>query len=225
MYWMQGKHCGSWVWVFLWLFVSLKLIFIVLSIFNLFLHIILIRGGVCATGREQPQGRKVTLAGPKSDIGRAEKSHKGQNVTLECYNAVCGPQSRVDGCHVGALGQQEGPPVCVPAIQDGPSSSAEERLVIRRQGDSDCSTATGSVMVSGVDGSDTGRSNPAVHRGSRSADSRRFDRRRKLITTGHQIYTRGNSTGHPEGQGPFQGSCSHDVKVPSSVITPGVWIP
>ena len=39
-----------------------------------------------ATGREQPQGRKVTLTGPKSDIGRAEKSHKGQSVTLECYN-------------------------------------------------------------------------------------------------------------------------------------------
>ena len=33
-------------------------------------------------------------------------------------------------------------------------------------------------MVSGVDGSDTGRSNPAVRRGSRSADSRHFDRRR-----------------------------------------------
>ena len=47
----------------------------------------LIRGGGCHW-QEQPQGRKVTLAGPKSDIGRAEKSHKGQNVTLECYN-VC----------------------------------------------------------------------------------------------------------------------------------------
>ena len=42
--------------------------------------------GEGVTDREQPQGRKVTLAGPKSDIGRAEKSHKGQNVTLECYN-------------------------------------------------------------------------------------------------------------------------------------------
>ena len=54
-------------------------------IFDLFLYIFLIRGEG-ATGREQPQGRKVTLAGPKSDIGRAEKSHKVQNVTLECYN-------------------------------------------------------------------------------------------------------------------------------------------
>ena len=47
----------------------------------------------------------------------------------------------------------------------------------------------------------------------------------KRVTTGHQIYTRGNSTGHPEGQGPFQGSCAHDVKVPSWLITPGLWIP
>ena len=84
----------------------------------------------------------------------------------------------MDGCHVGALGQREGPPVCVPAIQDGPLSSAEDRSVTRRQGDSDRSTATGSFMVSGVDGSGTGRSNPAVRRGSRPVDSRRFDRRR-----------------------------------------------
>ena len=39
-------------------------------------------GAIC---REQPKGRKVTLEGPKSDIGRAEKSHKGQNIILECY--------------------------------------------------------------------------------------------------------------------------------------------
>ena len=42
--------------------------------------------GEGVTGMEQLQGRKVTLACPKSDIGRAEKSHKGQNVTLERYN-------------------------------------------------------------------------------------------------------------------------------------------
>ena len=82
----------------------------------------------------------------------------------------------MDGCHVGALGQREWPPVCVPAIQDGPLSSAEDCSITRRQGDSDRSTATGSFMVSGVDGSGTGRSNPAVRRGSRSADSRHFDR-------------------------------------------------
>ena len=57
-----------------------------LVIFNRFLYIFLIHGGGGGTGREQPQGRKVTLSGPKSDIGSAEKSHKGQNVTLECYN-------------------------------------------------------------------------------------------------------------------------------------------
>ena len=86
MYCIQGEHRGSSVWVFLRLFVSLKLIFIVsFNFFNLILYIVLIRGED-ATGREQPQGLKVTLAGPKNDIGGAEKSHKGQNVTLECYN-------------------------------------------------------------------------------------------------------------------------------------------
>ena len=44
----------------------------------------MMRGG--AIGREQPQGRKVRLAGAKSDIGRAEKSNKCQNATLVCYN-------------------------------------------------------------------------------------------------------------------------------------------
>ena len=60
-----------------------------LLIFILFLYIFDLRGEG-ATGREQPQGRKVTLAGPESDIGRAEKSHKGQNVTLEWYNGLSG---------------------------------------------------------------------------------------------------------------------------------------
>ena len=138
-----------------------------------------------------------------------------QQTTHQVCIAISGPQGRVDGRHVCALGQWEGPPVCFPAIQDGPSSSAEDHSVTRHQGDSDRSTATGSVMVSRVDGSVPRGSNPAVCRGSRSADSRRPDRRRRLVTTGRQIYTCGNSTGHPEGQGPFQGSCSHDVKVPS----------
>ena len=71
-----------------------------------------------------------------------------------------------------------GPPVCFPAIQDGPSSTAQDRSVTRSQGDSDHSTATGSFMVSGVDGSVPRRSNPAVRRGSNTADSRRLDRRR-----------------------------------------------
>ena len=89
MYWIQRKHRGSWVWVFLRLSVSLKLTLLSLLIFFYF-YIFFNSwgggGGGGGTGREQPQGRKVTLAGPKSDISRAEKSHKGQNVTLECYN-------------------------------------------------------------------------------------------------------------------------------------------
>ena len=56
-----------------------------LLIFNLILYFFLIRGKD-ATGKEQPEGTKVTLVGPKSDIGRAEKSYKGQNITLDCYN-------------------------------------------------------------------------------------------------------------------------------------------
>ena len=80
----------------------------------------------------------------------------------------------MDRCH--AVGQREGPPVRVPAIQDGPSSSAEDRSVTRSQGDFDRSTATGSIVVSGVDGSVPRRSDPAVRRRSRPADSRRFDR-------------------------------------------------
>ena len=38
---------------------------------------------------------------------------------------VSGPQGRVHGRHVGALGLREGPPVCFIAIQDGPSSTEE----------------------------------------------------------------------------------------------------
>ena len=50
--------------------------------------------------------------------------------------------------------------------------------VTRSEGDFDRSTATGSVMVSGVDGFVSRRSDPAVRRRSRPADSRRWDRRR-----------------------------------------------
>ena len=146
-----------------------------------------------------------------------------QQTTHQVCIATSVPQGPVDGCHVGVLGQWEGPPVCVPAIQDGPSSSAEDRSVTRRQGDSDRSTATGSFMVSGVDGSGTGKSNPTVRRGSRSADSRRFDRRRGDRDSSLPAVksTRVETTG----QGPFQGSCTHDVKVSLWLITPGVWIP
>ena len=65
-----------------------------------------------------------------------------QQTTHQVCITISGPQGRVDGCHVGAPGQREGPPVCVAPIQDGPSSSAEDRSVTRPQGDSDRSTAT-----------------------------------------------------------------------------------
>ena len=90
--------------------------------------------------------------------------------------AVSGPQGTVDRCHVHALGQREGPPVRVPAIQDGPSSTAEDRSVTRSEGDFDRSTATGNVPR--VDESLPRRSDPAVRRRSRPADTRRLDRRR-----------------------------------------------
>ena len=83
MYWIQRKHRGSWVWVFLRLFVYWNRFLLSLLFFYLILYIFFNSRGEGATGREQPQGRKVTLAGPKSDINRAEKSHKVQNVTLK----------------------------------------------------------------------------------------------------------------------------------------------
>ena len=47
----------------------------------------------------------------------------------------------------------------------------------------------------------------------------------RLVTSDRQIYTRGNSAGHPESEGSFQGSCQHDVKVPSGIFTASVQIP
>ena len=82
--WIQGKHRGSWVWVFLRLFPSLKLIFMVPFDFDLFLYIFLIRGGGCHW-----QG---TASGPKSHIGSSKKWHwQGRKVTQ-------GPK-----CHIGVL--------------------------------------------------------------------------------------------------------------------------
>ena len=79
---------------------------------------------------------------------------------------------------IWTLGQGEGPSVRLPAIQDGPSSTAEDRSVTRSGGDFDRSTATGSIMVPRVDGPIPRRSNPAVRRRSRPADARRLDGRR-----------------------------------------------
>ena len=75
----------------------------------------------------------------------------------------------MDGCHVHALGQGEGPSVRLPAIQDGPSSSAEDRSITRSTGDTDPSTAT---LVPRADGPIPRRPDSAVRRRSRPADTR-----------------------------------------------------
>ena len=101
-----------------------------------------------------------------------------QQTTRQVRIAVSEPQGGVDRCHVHALGLWEGPPVRVPAIQDGPASTAEDRSVTRSGGDFDHSTATGSIMVPRVDGPIQRWSDPAVRRRSRSTDTRRLDGRR-----------------------------------------------
>ena len=108
--------------------------------------------------------------------------------------------------------------VRVTVIQDGPASTAEDRSVTRSGGDFDRSTATGSIMVPRVDGPIPRRSDSTVRRRSRPTDTRRLDRERHFRPCG-------NSPGHSESKGSFQGSCQHDVKVPSGIFTTSVWIP
>ena len=81
MYWIQGKYCGSWFWVFLRLFVSLKLIFIVPFNFqSISIYFSNSRGRVpLATNSPGAKKwhwhvQKVTLAGPKSHT-RAKMSY------------------------------------------------------------------------------------------------------------------------------------------------------
>ena len=96
-----------------------------------------------------------------------------QQTTRQVSFAISGPQGGVDRCHVHALGQGEGPLVRLPAIQDGPASSAEDRSITRTAGDTDRSTATGSIMVSRADGPNPRRPGSPVHGRSRPADTRR----------------------------------------------------
>ena len=105
--------------------------------------------------------------------------------------------------------------VRVPVIQDGPASTAEDRSVTRNGGHFDRSTATGSIMVPRVDGPIPRRSDSTVRRRSRPTDTRRLDRERYFRPCG-------NSPDHPESKGSFQGSCQHDVKVPSGIFTTSV---
>ena len=113
--------------------------------------------------------------------------------------------------------------VRVPVIQDGPASTAEDRSVTRSGGDFDRSTATGSIMVPRVDGPIPRRSDFTVRRRSRPTDTRRLDGRRGDRERHFRPW--GNSPGHPESKESFQGSCQHDVKVPSGTFTISVWIP
>ena len=96
-----------------------------------------------------------------------------QQTTRQVRIAISGPQGGVDRCHVHALGQGEGPLVCLPAIQDGPASSAEDCSFTRSAGDADRSTATGSIMVSRADGPSPRRPGSPVRGRSRPADTRR----------------------------------------------------
>ena len=96
-----------------------------------------------------------------------------QQTTRQVCIAISGPQGGVDRCHVHALGQGEGSLVRLPAIQDGPASSAEDRSITSSAGDSDRSTATGSIMVPRVDGPIPRRPDSAVRGRSRPADTRR----------------------------------------------------
>ena len=100
-----------------------------------------------------------------------------QQTTRIVRFAISGPQGGVDRCHVHALGQGEGPLVRLPAIQDGPASSAEDRSITRTAGDTDRSTATGSIMVSRADGPNPRRPGSPVRGRSRPADTRRVHER------------------------------------------------
>ena len=79
MYWIPGKHRGSWASVFLRLFVSLKLVLLSLLSFNLFLYICLIcwvslAGNSLRTEKSHWQVQKVALARPENHT-RAKMSH------------------------------------------------------------------------------------------------------------------------------------------------------
>ena len=69
--------------------------------------------------------------------------------------------------------KERGPLVRLPAIQDGPASSAEDRSITRTAGDTDSSTATGSIMVSRADGPNPRRPDSPVRGRSRPAHTRR----------------------------------------------------
>ena len=105
-------------------------------------------------------------------VGRTADRHVcyiRQQMTDQVCIAISGPQGRVDGCDVHYLGQREGPPVYVPAIQVGPSGSAEDLPVSRGANDSVSSQARNIFLVSGASGTVARRFDPAVCRRSAPA--------------------------------------------------------
>ena len=137
-------------------------------------------------------------------VGRTTDQHVcyiHQQMTDQVCIALSGPQDRVDECDVHFLGQREGLTVCVPAIQVGPSGSAEDLPVSRGTNDSGSSHARNNFLVPGAfgvgwrGGVGGGRRNPSLP-----------------------------FVGHLSGKGTFTGSCWYDVKIPTSVIATSVWI-
>ena len=72
---------------------------------------------------------EIVSATSVCQMGRTTDRHvcyiRQQTANLLCF-AISGPWGRADRHDVHFLGQREGPPVCVPAIQVGPSGPAED---------------------------------------------------------------------------------------------------
>ena len=115
-------------------------------------------------------------------VGRTADRHVCyvcQQMTDQVFLTISGPQGRVDGCDVHYLGQREGPPVCVLAIQAGPSGTAEDLLVSWSTDDIGSSQARNSFLVSGASGTVATRSDPTVCRRSATAHPRRHSARQR----------------------------------------------
>ena len=115
-------------------------------------------------------------------VGRAADRHVcyvRQQTTDEVCLTISGPQGRVDRCDVHYLGQREGPPVCVPTIQVGPTGAAEDLPVSRSTDDIGSSQARNSFLVSRTSGTVAKKSNPTVRRRSAAAHPRRHSVRRR----------------------------------------------
>ena len=165
-----------------------------------------------------------------SQVGRTTDRHVcyiGQQTTDQVCIALSGPQGRVDGCDVHFLGQWEGPPVCVPTIQVGPSGSAEDLPVSK-----------GNRMILVASLQVTASWYPELLELSQEDLIPLYVQGQPLLTqdvilsnggteTLHywpSIYSHGDFAGHLSGKWTFTGDCRYDVKIPTSVIATSVWI-